>query len=343
MALESPNMPAFYEEAPEERIPDDRLPQHDIAASEAPTSPHRSSRERGRGATSAPESQPHRTGSLRSNPPTSWRHDGQAARGDDYTSAERRSQAKPAIIADKSRSERRPGTGSQTRYAEPDLSETAEDDFARYPKTHTNDQYSGQYARYANDHSDAERGYGTRISLESRKVDEHPSTGDSEKPLNENGPPAPSRPGPFGRTFTQAFSAADPGPTMDFKNMSRADRREVIKLPWYQLMESDLKNRMPSSLLKLIVSLTQFLDIVAALGELIGTTMFLFFAFAGTAVASVPGGTGGSGGDTTDISTGFNVNVQMYIALSFGFSLMVNVWIFYRISGGLFNPAVSAL
>lgn len=31
----------------------------------------------------------------------------------------------------------------------------------------------------------------------------------------------------------------------------------------------------------------------------------------------------------------------MYIALSFGFSLMVNVWIFFRISGGLFNPAVT--
>lgn len=70
--------------------------------------------------------------------------------------------------------------------------------------------------------------------------------------------------------------------------------------------------------------------------------MFLFFAFAGTAVASVPAGTGGNSGATTDIPTGFSVNVQMYIALSFGFSLMVNVWIFYRISGGLFNPAVSA-
>jgi aquaporin related protein len=30
----------------------------------------------------------------------------------------------------------------------------------------------------------------------------------------------------------------------------------------------------------------------------------------------------------------------LYISLSFGFSLMVNAWIFFRISGGLFNPAV---
>ena len=32
----------------------------------------------------------------------------------------------------------------------------------------------------------------------------------------------------------------------------------------------------------------------------------------------------------------------MYISLSFGFSLMVNAWIFFRVSGGLFNPAVGA-
>jgi len=31
----------------------------------------------------------------------------------------------------------------------------------------------------------------------------------------------------------------------------------------------------------------------------------------------------------------------LYIALSFGFSLAVNAWVFFRISGGLFNPAVS--
>ena len=31
---------------------------------------------------------------------------------------------------------------------------------------------------------------------------------------------------------------------------------------------------------------------------------------------------------------------RLYIALAFGFSLAANVWIFYRISGGLFNPAV---
>ena len=31
----------------------------------------------------------------------------------------------------------------------------------------------------------------------------------------------------------------------------------------------------------------------------------------------------------------------LYISLSFGMSLMVNVWAFYRVSGALFNPAVA--
>ena len=39
--------------------------------------------------------------------------------------------------------------------------------------------------------------------------------------------------------------------------------------------------------------------------------------------------------------TGFNVLVYLYISIIFGFSLMPNVWILFRISGGLFNPAVA--
>ena len=33
----------------------------------------------------------------------------------------------------------------------------------------------------------------------------------------------------------------------------------------------------------------------------------------------------------------------VYVALECGFSLLVTVWAFYRISGGLFNPAVKVL
>jgi aquaporin rerated protein, other eukaryote len=71
------------------------------------------------------------------------------------------------------------------------------------------------------------------------------------------------------------------------------------------------------------------------MGEFVGTTMFLFFAFAGTQVANAGAAATTT---TTNQSNGFSPIVLMYIAISFGFSLMVNVWIFFRISGGLFNP-----
>lgn len=70
---------------------------------------------------------------------------------------------------------------------------------------------------------------------------------------------------------------------------------------------------------------------VAALGEFVGTFLFLFFAFTATQVANNL-----LGDNPMDIES------LMYISLAFGFSLAVNVWIFFRISGGLFNPAVSA-
>jgi aquaporin related protein len=62
------------------------------------------------------------------------------------------------------------------------------------------------------------------------------------------------------------------------------------------------------------------------------TFMFLFFAFSATQV----GNEGAS-----PLSQAPNTSVLLYISLAFGFSLAVNVWCFYRITGGLFNPAVS--
>lgn len=35
-----------------------------------------------------------------------------------------------------------------------------------------------------------------------------------------------------------------------------------------------------------------------------------------------------------------NPTVLLYISLSFGTALAINVWVFYRITGGMFNPAV---
>ena len=69
---------------------------------------------------------------------------------------------------------------------------------------------------------------------------------------------------------------------------------------------------------------------ISCLGEFVGTFLFLFFAFTATQVAN-------------NLLGGNRVNIEtlLYISLAFGFSLAVNVWIFFRVSGGLFNPAVS--
>ena len=63
-----------------------------------------------------------------------------------------------------------------------------------------------------------------------------------------------------------------------------------------------------------------------------------FFAFSGTQVANTPATSAGD--DSEDVSSGPNPAQLLYISLVFGFSLAVNAWIFFRISGGLFNPAV---
>lgn len=79
--------------------------------------------------------------------------------------------------------------------------------------------------------------------------------------------------------------------------------------------------------------------IVAAIGEFAGTTLFLFFAFSGTQVANI---SSNNNAGTTVITTVQSQNPAqlLYISLCFGFSLAVNAWVFFRISGGLFNPAV---
>ena len=72
-------------------------------------------------------------------------------------------------------------------------------------------------------------------------------------------------------------------------------------------------------------------NLLCILGEFVGTFMFLFFSFAGTQVAMTPMPPDGAPPDT---------NKLLYSSLAFGFSLVVNVWAFFRVTGGLFNPAV---
>jgi aquaporin related protein len=100
------------------------------------------------------------------------------------------------------------------------------------------------------------------------------------------------------------------------------------------------------------------------IGEYVGTVLFMVFALGGTkcvlflcffppakhisyppySVALIPNTsvTGGTTeGQAGSAASTVNTSNLLYIALSFGFSLAINAWIFFRVSGGLFNPAVS--
>ena len=72
---------------------------------------------------------------------------------------------------------------------------------------------------------------------------------------------------------------------------------------------------------------------VAWLAEFAGTFLFLFFSFSIATVANTPP----APADSNPLP---DVSKLLYIALGFGCSVAINVWIFYRISGGQLNPAV---
>ncbi|PIL35640.1 transporter [Ganoderma sinense ZZ0214-1] len=73
-------------------------------------------------------------------------------------------------------------------------------------------------------------------------------------------------------------------------------------------------------------------DIEAAFLEYVGTTIFLMLAF-GSVQATQSEGTA-----SPPLS---QVERVLYIATAFGLSLLITVWLFYRVTGGLFNPDIS--
>ena len=86
-------------------------------------------------------------------------------------------------------------------------------------------------------------------------------------------------------------------------------------------------------------------EIIAGIGEFIGTFMFLFVPFVAVQVAAVtntavPVPPSDISGPVLRMQAPQNVSI-LYIAFAFGISLVVNAWIFFRISGSMFNPAVS--
>ncbi len=96
----------------------------------------------------------------------------------------------------------------------------------------------------------------------------------------------------------------------------------VYRLPYMNWMPNSVRNHF-----------------IAMSGEFTGTFLFLFFALSATQVAN---SSTSPSSESTQIQqpTSANPAQLLYISLAFGFSLAVNVWVFFRISGGLFNPAV---
>lgn len=85
---------------------------------------------------------------------------------------------------------------------------------------------------------------------------------------------------------------------------------------------------------------------IAAIGEFVGTFLFLFFAFAATQVANAAHSGNQKNQDSEDkhsIADIPDTGSLLYIALAFGFSLAVNAWVFFRISGGESPSPGSAL
>ncbi|CAK4019792.1 related to aquaporin [Lecanosticta acicola] len=149
------------------------------------------------------------------------------------------------------------------------------------------------------------------------------------------GPPRPPR---GGRYRGMSEEPSDDG--------GESDEQPLRRKPQKKAAATSAKNSSPPPEIVYRLPFTTWMNrsakghFVALIGEFMGTTMFLFFAFAGTQVANVGAGNKANQ-STTNASTGFSPIVLLYISLSFGFSLMINVWIFFRISGGLFNPAVT--
>jgi len=81
-------------------------------------------------------------------------------------------------------------------------------------------------------------------------------------------------------------------------------------------------------------------DLEAALLEFVGTILFLLLGLGGIQAAATSNAASAAASGQA-VSTVPSISQLLYIAVSMGLSLLVSVWLFYRVTGGVFNPAVS--
>lgn len=65
--------------------------------------------------------------------------------------------------------------------------------------------------------------------------------------------------------------------------------------------------------------------------------MFLFMGFGAAHIANLPD----ASSNTSNGEPFVNTANLTFIATAFGLALLINVWIFYRVSGAVFNPAIT--
>ncbi|CAE6467129.1 unnamed protein product, partial [Rhizoctonia solani] len=81
-------------------------------------------------------------------------------------------------------------------------------------------------------------------------------------------------------------------------------------------------------------------DLYAAALELMGTILFLLVGLGGIQAAAYSS-QASLGGASNSANRVQSIEQLLYISVSMGLSLLVSVWLFYRVTGGVFNPAVS--
>ncbi|KAE8232228.1 hypothetical protein CF326_g2741 [Tilletia indica] len=160
-------------------------------------------------------------------------------------------------------------------------------------------------------------------SNEARRVLKHRSMGDLPN-VSELLSPNPKVAGP------PAPSSSKRSSMQELHHRLQLSKRLRAKLPSIFTPSGDRGD--PDYVLKLRRRVAIRDEVVAAIAELVGTFMFLLpslciATFAGRQPKNVDG--------TLSVST------LSYLALGFGFALAVNAWVFFRVSGGLFNPAVT--
>jgi len=82
-------------------------------------------------------------------------------------------------------------------------------------------------------------------------------------------------------------------------------------------------------------------DVKASIVEFMGTVMFLLFGLGGVQAAAASQNAAAANAAMAAINTSLTIEQLLYISTSFGLSLVVSAWAFYRVSGSVFNPNVA--